>query len=101
MRGSPWRHVASVGNFAWVETGVAAAVVAEPVGLGVGKVDPVVWAMGVVCGGDELADEKSPEDTSDDTEAKAEEEEASVLRPGHFGLGRSIDFLLNLGVLCV
>jgi hypothetical protein len=68
----------------------------------VGKVDPVVWAVGVVCGGDELADEKSPEDTSDDAEAKAEEEEASVLRPGHFGLGRrSIDFLLNLGVFCV
>lgn len=86
--------MAGVGNYAWVETGVTAAVVTESIGLGAGMVDPVVWAVGVVCRGDKLANETSPEDTSDDTEAKAEE--ASGLRPGHFGLGRSIDFLLNL-----
>jgi hypothetical protein len=54
-----------------------------------------------VCGGDEMANEKAPEDTNDGTEAKTEEEQASVSRLGHFGLGRSIDFQVNLGVAYV
>jgi hypothetical protein len=58
----------------------------------------VVWAVEAVCSGDEMANEKAPEDTNDSTEVKAEEEEASGSRLGHFGLGRSIDFQMNLGV---
>ena len=89
--------MAGVGDDAWVKTGVAAAVITETVGLGTGKADPVFWSVGAVCGGDELANVKSPEDANRDTKPKAEEEEeASVSRYGHCQLG--YDFLLNLGI---